>query len=328
MSNNERGDRGAIRRAFEAHLPEQPPDFFVSDGAVYAHDRRFVVDLLHALLRYDRPITSALFYMEVDEAQLRRNFETIRASIFANDGDEGVHRNNLQEFVLMARPDTSDFRSVQAPRAIEEYLFDEAQGLGIEAAWYHSFDFPRFKVKGLTDSPAEWRALEQHLPSLSGKTLLDVGCNQGYFSIRSAEAGANVTGIDIDPSAIVVAGMIRDQVLSPDRARMTRFEVFDLAALKTRPMVDVVLCFSVLHHVPLLQTIADIAAATREVAFIEALVDRTLTGEMPLLALSDNPYVQEVLPSPFAFEKILNRHFRLVSILNPGSDRLMAKCQK
>ncbi len=59
-----------------------------------------------------------------------------------------------------------------------------------------------FRVNGLTID-AEWRSdkkwdrLLRDLPALAGKTVADVGCNNGYYLFRIAEAGARrVLGFD------------------------------------------------------------------------------------------------------------------------------------
>jgi len=44
----------------------------------------------------------------------------------------------------------------------------------------------------------KWDLIEPHLPKdLTGKTVLDIDCNAGFFSIKMKERGANVLGIDM-----------------------------------------------------------------------------------------------------------------------------------
>src|SRR3954470_18550267 len=51
-------------------------------------------------------------------------------------------------------------------------------------------DFPRFK----------WNELAPLLPSdLEGWTVLDIGCNAGFYSFELARRGAQVTAIDVEP---------------------------------------------------------------------------------------------------------------------------------
>jgi len=221
---------------------------------------------------------------------------------------------------------------------VERFLFTTKQGKEMSVVvrgliegtkWYQTFDFDEFTVKGEAPSPAKWGMLQSELPhTLANRTVLDVACNQGYYSLRAAMLGAVVTGIDRDPVAVVTAQRIRDSVFGA-RNLKADFKVSEVGALPQLGQYDFTICFSLVHHVPLLETIQNIARATRQTAFIEALVDRSLSSDRPLFSLSDNPYVQEVLPSPLAFEQVLRRNFRGgVKILNPGSDRLMARCDK
>ncbi len=74
-------------------------------------------------------------------------------------------------------------------------------------------------IANLTESYARWRsrrvgqitdALEEQLMSemlgsVTGKTLLDVGCGDGEFASELARRGAVVTGLDADPAMIAAA---------------------------------------------------------------------------------------------------------------------------
>jgi 2-polyprenyl-3-methyl-5-hydroxy-6-metoxy-1,4-benzoquinol methylase len=74
-------------------------------------------------------------------------------------------------------------------------------------------------IEGLSESYARWRSsalgqitdrLEQQLlfelaGSVTGKTLLDVGCGDGALASEFARNGAIVTGLDADPAMIAAA---------------------------------------------------------------------------------------------------------------------------
>ena len=77
--------------------------------------------------------------------------------------------------------------------------------------WFHNIDLdgvPTAPNHFLGDYPSfKWRMFESSLPAdLSGKTVLDVGCNAGFYSIQMKRRGAaRVVGIDSDPAKIEVA---------------------------------------------------------------------------------------------------------------------------
>jgi tRNA (mo5U34)-methyltransferase len=62
--------------------------------------------------------------------------------------------------------------------------------------WYHHFELPSGVWTGNGEPPAydpveRWELIEPHLPDdLEGKTVLDVGGNSGYFSLRMKQRGA------------------------------------------------------------------------------------------------------------------------------------------
>jgi tRNA (mo5U34)-methyltransferase len=62
--------------------------------------------------------------------------------------------------------------------------------------WYHHFELPNGVWTGNGEPPAydpveRWNLFESHLPDdLEGKSVLDVGGNSGYFSLRMKQRGA------------------------------------------------------------------------------------------------------------------------------------------
>jgi tRNA (mo5U34)-methyltransferase len=62
--------------------------------------------------------------------------------------------------------------------------------------WYHHFELPSGVWTGDGEPPAydpieRWELIEPHLPNdLEGKSVLDVGGNSGYFSLRMKQRGA------------------------------------------------------------------------------------------------------------------------------------------
>ena len=72
----------------------------------------------------------------------------------------------------------------------------------------HTFNQKTMTPTGLL---AERKALiDRHFPQFfSGKRLLDIGCNKGYFSIASAGSFQEVVGIDKNKAAIKTCNMLK-----------------------------------------------------------------------------------------------------------------------
>jgi 2-polyprenyl-6-hydroxyphenyl methylase / 3-demethylubiquinone-9 3-methyltransferase len=108
------------------------------------------------------------------------------------------------------------------------------------------------------DPESEFRPLHQINPlrlnwidglvSLSGKTVLDVGCGGGILSDSMARKGAQVTGIDLSVKALRVAQL---HALEAGTRNVTYREVSaEVIALEQPGNFDVVTCMEMLEHVP------------------------------------------------------------------------------
>jgi tRNA (mo5U34)-methyltransferase len=98
-------------------------------------------------------------------------------------------------------------------------------------------DFPRYK----------WRELAPHLPEdLRGWSVLDIGCNAGFYSFELAARGADVLGVDPDPHFLAQAQWACRQFDMTERVRFERMQVYDLARLEET--FDLVLFMGVFYH--------------------------------------------------------------------------------
>jgi tRNA (mo5U34)-methyltransferase len=99
----------------------------------------------------------------------------------------------------------------------------------------------------LGDYPAiKWNRFSHAIPAdLSGKSVLDIGCNGGFYSIEMKRRGARrVVGIDHDPDYLAQARFAAD-VLGWG-IEFHQLSVFDVALLGER--FDVVIFMGVLYH--------------------------------------------------------------------------------
>ena len=98
--------------------------------------------------------------------------------------------------------------------------------------------------------------------TLSGKRVLDLGCNAGWWSLAAIESGCDfVIGLDTKPLNVDQAQFVFD-VLEVERSRYSLLvgSAFDLASLDLG-VFDIVLCLGLLYHVsapvPLLRGVSD-----------------------------------------------------------------------
>src|SRR5205085_10432039 len=88
---------------------------------------------------------------------------------------------------------------------------------------------------------------DHHLPKdLSGKTVLDIGCNAGFYSIEMKRRGASrVLGIDSDHRYLEQARLAAD-VLDFEDIEFAKLDVYDVAAIGEK--FDLVIFMGVLYH--------------------------------------------------------------------------------
>ena len=129
-------------------------------------------------------------------------------------------------------------------------LADEVAAL---APWFHNIDlgdgvttapdhflgdYPRFKFARFADA----------LPAaLTGKTVLDIGCNAGFYSVEMKRRGAaRVLGIDSDDRYLAQARLATAALGFGDGVEFRNLSVYDVASLGER--FDLVIFMGVLYH--------------------------------------------------------------------------------
>jgi len=108
---------------------------------------------------------------------------------------------------------------------------------GVQTAPFHPLgDYPTIK----------WRRFEHAIPlDLRGKTVLDIGCNAGFYSLEMKRRGADrVLGIDHDPRYLAQAELAAR--ISGLDIELRRMDVYEVDQLGER--FDVVLFMGVLYH--------------------------------------------------------------------------------
>jgi tRNA (mo5U34)-methyltransferase len=116
--------------------------------------------------------------------------------------------------------------------------------------WFHNIDLGGVQTAPdhfLGDYPAtKWRRFSQALPSdLRGKTVLDIGCNGGFYSIEMKRRGADrVLALDHDEVYLEQARFAAESLGAEIEFR--NLSVYDVGSLGER--FDIVLFMGVLYH--------------------------------------------------------------------------------
>lgn len=118
--------------------------------------------------------------------------------------------------------------------------------------WFHNIHLPDGNQTApdhfLGDFPAfKWEKIKDDIPDdLDGVDVLDIGCNAGFYSLKLAQRGARVTGIDLDPNYLKQAEWAVEQFGLADRITLKQQQVYDLAGDDTQ--YDLVWFMGVFYH--------------------------------------------------------------------------------
>ncbi|BDG07476.1 TIGR04290 family methyltransferase [Anaeromyxobacter paludicola] len=151
--------------------------------------------------------------------------------------------------------------------------------------WFHNLDLGGVATAPdhfLGDYPrAVWESIQGSVPAdLRGKTVLDVGCNAGFFSLEMKKRGAaRVVGVDHDERYLAQARLAAE--VSGLDVEFENRSVYDLARLGGR--FDVVLFMGVLYHLrhPLLALDLLHAHAVGELLVFQSMI-RGSQGRIPV----------------------------------------------
>jgi tRNA (mo5U34)-methyltransferase len=119
------------------------------------------------------------------------------------------------------------------------------------APWFHNMNLGGAWTAPdhfLGDYPGEkFARFASYLPEdLRGKSVLDIGCNAGFYSIEMKRRGASrVLGIDSDERYLAQA-RFASKTLGYDDIELRRLDVYDVGALGER--FDLVIFMGVLYH--------------------------------------------------------------------------------
>jgi tRNA (mo5U34)-methyltransferase len=160
--------------------------------------------------------------------------------------------------------------------------------------WFHNL-----QLNGVATAPdhflgdypsVKWQRFAHALPEdLSGKSVLDIGCNAGFYAIEMKQRGAaRVVGIDEDERYLAQARLAAE-VYDAD-IEIMKLSVYDVEKLGAR--FDLVLFMGVFYHLrhPLLALDLIRAHVVRDLFVFQAM----LRGSTEVEPLADNyPFTEE-----------------------------------
>jgi tRNA (mo5U34)-methyltransferase len=222
--------------------------------------------------------------------------------------------------------------------------------------WFHSIDLGgglTTKTESVMGEPVDhphepWKVIQQCLPrDLRDKSLLDVGCNAGFYSFEAKRLGAaRVLGVDGQRQHIRQALFVRKLLgLDVEFRRMNVYEL-DQHAIG---QFDITLALGLIYHLKhLVLALENLYKVTRETLIIETAImppERTPPSfthplgetrmQLHALALVENPQAAKeqifnwFLPSVEALEALLkNTGFDSIEVVEVKNERAVLICRK
>lgn len=148
---------------------------------------------------------------------------------------------------------------------------------GRQTAPGHRFgDFPTFK----------WQKVQRAIPSdLGGWTVLDIGCNAGFYALELAKRGARVTALDVEPLYLEQARWVVRQHDMQDRIEVREGHVYEL--LRNEQQYDLVWFTGVFYHLKYAVLALDLVRrATRRAMMFQTM---TMPGDEVFTPPEDLP---------------------------------------
>nr|WP_114187057.1 TIGR04290 family methyltransferase [Microvirga aerophila] len=127
---------------------------------------------------------------------------------------------------------------------------DLAQRIKALAPWFHNIDLGGVQTAPdhfLGDYPSfKWQGFRHLLPEdLRGCSVLDIGCNGGFYSLEMKRRGAElVVGVDSDPRSLAQAHLAAE--ISGLDISFRQLSVYEIGALGQR--FDLVIFMGVFYH--------------------------------------------------------------------------------
>ncbi len=183
---------------------------------------------------------------------------------------------------------------------------------------------------------AAWRFKLMNLGDLSGKSILDVGCNSGQICFETKKLGASkVIGIDINKFRLSQAKKLAD-IMNLD----VKFNEMDILDSIKLGQFDIVFCIAVLTEIPdLISSLNVLKQISKDILFIELAIApfhnsplfisenfkiRRLRGKCYLRKIKGNRWV--LMPNLQFIKTLLGDKF-IIKKLGKSSRYTLLKCE-
>ena len=175
--------------------------------------------------------------------------------------------------------------------------------------WFHNLNLGGFQTAPqhfLGDYPrVKWQRFADALPAdLHGQTVLDIGCNGGFYALEMKRRGAErVVGIDCEPLYLAQARFAAE--VSGIELELHQLSVYDVA--KLGETFDIVLFMGVLYHLrhPLLALDLIHEHVARDLLVFQAMQRGSdqVAPVAPGLSVWGNGYLRSARLSPLALSR-------------------------
>lgn len=150
--------------------------------------------------------------------------------------------------------------------------------------WFHDLDLGQ-GVRTAPDHPLGnfleelWEQVKRYLPEdLTGSSVLDIGCNAGYYAQQLRRRGARVVGVDHDERYLAQARFAAE--VNGLEIDYRRLEVYEIDSLGER--FDYVLFMGVLYHLRYpLYALDKVAKLPRKRLIVQSMI-RGVPGTIPI----------------------------------------------
>src|SRR4051812_14602538 len=203
-------------------------------------------------------------------------------------------------------------------------------GLQVLQPWFHRIDLGDglfTKTESVMGEPVQhpaptWEVIRQCLPlDLTGKSVLDVGCNGGFYCVETKRLGARrVLGVD-GQRQHVRQGLFVRKVLGLD-LEFRRFSVYDLDP-RTIGRFDITLALGLVYHLKhLVLALERLYDVTNELLILEtAIIPPEKTPESFVQPLGE---IRQVLHPVFVAENPPDAKEQVFNWFLPGTAALQA----